>query len=343
MCSIMKEPLDTILDQYNITYTKIRNESYKGKKGVWWVQTNDGFKVLKKISNSEETLKYILSAVRHLVKNGINIPTVNKTRDGNDYVNIDDICYVLSDAAEGKNPSYTSSEELRIIVKELAKFHVASKGFSPLPDTKPKIHLGNWILDYENWIEDMNSFYKNELVQNSSGEIGKTIIKEFPYFYEKAKNAIDGLNGEEYKTWVDKVANTGGLCHQDFAAGNLLLNQSGKVFVLDTDSITIDIPARDIRKLLNKIMKKMGRWDFDLAKRILDYYQSENPLTKSEWKVVMLDLSFPHLFTGAMNKFYYQRDKEWNSEKYLKRINEMSAFEKTWSLDMGSFESLIIK
>jgi len=32
------------------------------------------------------------------------------------------------------------------------------------------------------------------------------------------------------------------------------------------------------------------------------------------------DLMFPHLFLGAMNKFYYKRDKEWSFEKYLKRI-----------------------
>ena len=51
MVAISKEPLEYVLSKYNIDVIKIRNESYKEKKGVWWVHTLDGFKVLKKISN----------------------------------------------------------------------------------------------------------------------------------------------------------------------------------------------------------------------------------------------------------------------------------------------------
>ncbi|MFZ5988998.1 MAG: CotS family spore coat protein [Bacillota bacterium] len=341
MTSINNEPLGDILGHYDITVKSVRNESYKEKKGVWWIETPYGFKILKKISNSEDTLKYILSAVRHLCQKGINIPTVIKTKTGCDYVNINSTCYVLSEAAEGKNPSYSVAEEFKIISKELAKFHAASAGFSPLEGTKPKIHLGRWIADYEEQLEDMNSFYNKELASNENGEIGKVVLKEFPYFYERGRKALEGLKGEEYKNWVEKISNTGGLCHQDFAAGNLLLNPSGRVFILDTDSLTVDIPARDIRKLLNKIMKKSGKWDMELVKKFINYYQSENPLTSSEWMVVKLDLMFPHLFLGAMNKFYYKRDKEWSYEKYLKRIKEMAAFERTLTPILDNFDSLV--
>jgi spore coat-associated protein S len=33
----------------------------------------------------------------------------------------------------------------------------------------------------------------------------------------------------------------------------------------------------------------------------------------------MADIKFPHLFLGAMNKYYYRRDKEWSEEKYFRR------------------------
>jgi len=56
---------------------------------------------------------------------------------------------------------------------------------------------------------------------------------------------------------------------------------------------------------------------------------------------------FPHLFLGAMNKFYYKRDKEWSFEKYLKRINEMTALEKTitpvWKTSIPLFMKRLIK
>lgn len=341
MVSIPKEPLEYVLDKYNIDVIKIRNESYKEKKGVWWVHTSDGFKILKKVSNSEDTIKYILSAVRHLCNNGIKIPAINITKDGSDYVKVNGCCYVLSDAAKGKNPSYKTDNEFKIVVTELARFHKASQNFHSPADTKPKVHLGKWIEEYQRRLEDMKNFYKRDLNKNESGEIGEIIIKEFPFFYNRAKEALSGLKGKEYKAWVEKVQKTGGLCHQDFAAGNLLLSSTGEVFILDTDSITIDIPARDIRKLLNKIMRKNGKWDKELLKVFIDTYQLTNPLSHSEWKVVKLDLIFPHLFLGAMNKFYYQRDKEWSYDKYLKKIKEMCDFEKTLSPVLNSFDSLI--
>lgn len=341
MMSESQEPLDIVLMEYPVEVLSIRNESYKDKKGVWWVQTPSGYKILKKISNSENTLKHILSAVKHLKANGINIPDVNPTRDKKDYVNINGTCFVLLDAVEGKNPSYSSPPELAIVVKELARLHKASKGFSTFPDTKPKYHLGTWIEDCTERIEDMNTFYRAELEKSEADAIGKAVIKEFPYFYERAWKAIEGLKGKEYSDWVAKTCLEGCLCHQDFAAGNLLLNPSGILYVIDTDSLTVDIAARDIRKLLNKIMKKHGKWDLELTKKILELYQSENPLTADQWTVVKLDLLYPHLFFGAMNKYYYKRDKEWSPEKYLQRIVQMAQFEKTSAIIMENFDSII--
>lgn len=341
MSSAADEPLNAVLGNYPIKVLDTKNESYKDKKGVWWIQTDKGMKILKKISNSEETLRFILDAVRHLTNNGIRLPKVQQTSNGKDYAMINGICYVLTDAIEGRNPSYSSSSELTLLVGELAKFHKASSGFQPQAGTKPKYHLGLWVEDYTDQLEDVNSFYKNELSKSEHDLVNAAVIKEFPYFYERAIRAIEGLKGTEYPDWVRESQGKGCLCHQDFAAGNLILTPSDTIYILDTDSLTVDIPARDIRKLLNKIMKKAGKWDMELTKKILKIYQKNNPLTRPQWKVVMLDLMFPHLFLGAVNKFYYKRDKEWSADKYLQRIVEMSSFEKTIEPVLKNFNSVI--
>lgn len=340
MVTMNQEPLNEVLSNYNITVLNIKNESYKDKKGVWWIQTTEGYKILKKISNSEDTLKYIISAIDHFVENGIKIPRINKTKAETNYVNSQGTCYVLSDAIIGKTPSYNLPKELMAIVRELARFHKASSGFHPQENTKPKNHLGIWVQDYTDQIEDMNRFYQDEVSVNGKDAIGKFILNEFPYFYKRSYEAINALNGPEYKDWVDKAGRAGCLCHQDFAAGNLIMT-ANELYIIDTDSITIDIPARDIRKILHKIMKKSGKWDIETTKKVFSYYQSENPLTQSEWQVVKMDIMFPHLFIGAMNKYYYQRDKEWTSQKYLQRLKEMAQFEKTITPVLDNFQSLI--
>ncbi len=331
------ESLELVLSRYPYRTTGIRNESYKGKKGVWWINTGEGLKILKRVSSSEETLKYILDAVRHLSSRGVRLPKIYRTKDGREYVCIDGVCYILMEAVEGTNPSYESVKELAAVVRGLAGFHKASAGFSPSPGTKPKYHLGLWVDDYTEQLEDIKGFLKDERFNSSE----PLITREFPYFARRAEDAVSGLRGREYEEWSHKVEAEGCLCHQDFAAGNLILTDSGGLCVLDMDSITVDIPARDIRKLLNKIMKKHGRWDMEKTKRILDIYQSENALSRSEWKVVMLDLMFPHLFLGAVNKYCYRRDSEWTDEKYHKRIAEMSDFEKTIKPILEQFERII--
>lgn len=328
MSPISQEPINEVLSNYNFKVLGISNENYKEKKGVWWVKTSIGDKILKKVSCSEETLKFLLSAVNHLVQNGVLIPIVNKTKAGSDYVIINDVCFTLTDAIKGSTPSYESPKELEAIVKALAKFHKASAGYRAPEGSKPKEHLGTWVEEYTKVLEDMNNFYKKEVQSGGNTPIGKIIITEFPYFFERGQKVINELKGREYKDWLDKTRKTGCLCHQDFAAGNLILTSSG-LYVIDTDSITFDIPARDIRKLFNKIMKKSGKANAALAKSIINHYQSVNPLTPAEWQVVKCDLMFPHLFLGAMSKYYNQRETSWTTEKYMKRIREMADVEKT--------------
>lgn len=341
MQKISQEPLDEVLGYYGIRGASIRNESYKDKKGVWWVQAPDGMKILKKVSSSEETLRHILHAVRHLSSNGILFPAVNRTLEGSDYVNLNGTCYVLSDAIDGKNPSYASPAQLALVVKELARFHKASSGFKPLPGTKPKYHLGTWLEDYRQQLADMEQFFDTFSASSQPNEAEKIILREFPYFRARALKAIEGLEGDEYRTWTAKLEKDGCLCHQDFAAGNLILTPADKLYVLDTDSITVDMPARDIRKLLNKIMKKTGKWDLELTKQVLAYYQSQNPLTPAEWQVVRLDLTFPHLFIGAMNKYCYKREKEWTLQNYAKRLAEVSVLERTAEPVLDQFPLII--
>ncbi len=341
MTPIGNEPLDFVLRHFPMTILDIRNESYKDKKGVWWIKTDNGMYILKKISNSEQTLQFILDAVRHLLQNGIYLPKVREAVDGKEYVCIDGICYVLTEAIAGRNPTYSSREELAMIAEGMAKLHKASAGFRPTTGTKPKYHLGLWVEDYTEQIEDIKGYVDNELLKKEHDSINSLIISEMPHFYERAQRAIEGLQGNEYTQWVNEVKEKGCLCHQDFAAGNLIVTPSGDLYILDTDSLTVDIAARDIRKLLNKVMKKSGKWDRETANRIMRHYQAMNPLTPSQWEVVRLDLLFPHLFVGAVNKFYHKRDKEWAAEKYMQRIAEMSAFEKTAEPVLEDFKSVL--
>lgn len=336
------EDITPVLKEYDITVKGIKLESYKGKKGVWWINTDRGYKILKKQSFSYKTLDFIIDAVNHLNSNGVYIPNIIKTKSGNDYVIKDGVCFVLSEAIDGSTLNYSSDENVRRIIHELARFHKASRGFSPKEDYKVRTHLGLWIEKYEKDMNKLKKYYNMELNKDEHSEFGKIILKEYPHFYERIKNSIEAFYKEAYSDWVKEVEENGGLCHQDFTAGNCILENSGRLYILDTDSLTIDIPLRDIRKILNKIMKrKNDGWDLELTSKILKWYNEQNPLKKYQWELLKPTLTFPHLFVGIMSKYYERREKTWTEQKYTKRLKEMISIEKSVEPIINNFEDII--
>ncbi|WP_099191503.1 CotS family spore coat protein [Tepidibacter mesophilus] len=336
------EDITPVLKEYDIAVKGIKLESYKGKKGVWWINTDKGYKILKKQSFSYKTLDFIIDAVNHLNSNGVYIPKIIKTKSGDDYVIKDDICFVLSEAIDGSTLDYSSDENVKRIIHELARFHKASRGFKPREDYKVRTHLGLWIEKYEKDMNKLEKYYDEELNKEEHSEFGNIILKEYTHFYERIKSSIDGFYQQSYSDWVKEIDENGGLCHQDFTAGNCILENSGKLYILDTDSLTIDIPLRDIRKILNKIMKrKNDGWELELTKKIVKWYNEQNPLEDYQWNLLKPTLTFPHLFVGIMSKYYEKREKTWTEQKYVKRLKEMISIEKSVEHIINNFEEII--
>lgn len=331
----------SILSQYNIDIVDIKQQSDKGKKAVWWIKTTDGDKILKKHSCSAKTLEFILSAVEHLTNGKVNLSKIIKTKENNNYIKGVNCCYVLSNAIIGNTPNEDKPQELKMIVEELATFHYASKNFVFPDDCKPRLHLGLQKEEFKAQMIKLKSFYDFEISKPEHSEFGQIIITVFPYFYKRMQLAIIENEKSGYTNWSLEAKNTNCLCHQDFTASNLILTNSNEIFVLDIDSITIDLPTRDIRKFLNKIMKKQGQWDSLLTSQILQWYNALNPLEHWKWMVLKEALIFPHLFVGIMSKYYEKREINWSEARYVERLKGMIKTEKSIEPILQNFEKII--
>ena len=335
------ENINLILSQYNINVVNIKKESDKGKKAIWRIKTTSSEKILKKHSCSCKTLEFILSAVEHLRNGKVNLPQIIRTKDNSNYVKDDYDCYVLSESIIGSPPNEDKPQELKMIVEELATFHYASQNFAPPDDCKKRIHLGLQKAEFESQLKKLKGFYETEMSSSKHSEFGQIILNAFPYFYKRMQLAIAENEKSGYNKWALEAKSTNCLCHQDFTASNLILTSSKKIFVLDIDSIAIDLPTRDIRKLLNKLMKKNGQWDLLLTSQILQWYNAVNPLEHWKWQVLKETLIFPHLFVGIMSKYYEQREINWPEARYIERLKQMIKVEKSLETILQNFERII--
>lgn len=320
----MGDLLSRVLGSYDLVISGIRQENLKAKKGVWFIDTDQGLLVLKKMPvDSVERLRFLLAAVRHLQERGIKIPPLVPTRSGEAYVMADGFYFIVSQAVRGFPPHYERERELAAMVKALAAFHKASIGFVAPPGSKERSHLGKWPESYAGQAVALAEMA-------GSARLGDFWQKAGPYlriFRDRCLQLREELLQSGYWSWVEKVRQGGGLCHQDFAAGNLVIDACGEINVLDIDSLTMDIPARDLRKVMNKVMKKRGSFDADLGARMLDWYCQVNPLSRDELNVVRIDLEFPHIFCGLVGKYHQGRGEDWSEGKFLRKLEEIIAYE----------------
>ncbi len=319
MNTVANEPLEHVLAEYDVDVNEITLETYKENRAVWWVDTNRGEKILKKMPLGKKRLLFVLSAMEHLTANGVNLPKIIRTKKKSPFVEIEGTNFVLSKAVSATPPNYNVSSQLAMIMQCMAGFHVASRGYQPPAEASIRSHLGIWPKIYLDQINALK-YFKEQAEQNKAGKFNAAFLKECDFFINLANNCLVALLHSPYNKLVKAAGQTVNLCHQDFAARNLGLTKKGRLYVFDTDDITYDLPSRDIRKICNEVMKKKGRWDSKQLRKLLQAYNSVNPMTPEDYVVLSIDMYFPYLFYGIARKYFLKLEKEWSEQKFLQTL-----------------------
>ena len=331
--------VENVITKYDLKVKKITPETLKEKKAVWWIDSASQKFILKRMPLPKDRFLFLLSAIRHLRNNGIHLPEIYQARDGDCLVEAKERMYILMEAITGKVPDYNVPREMALIMQEMARFHQASRNFVPPQPARIRQHLGTWEKRYSETVMQLEAFKKTALL-NPAQEFAKGYLADCDYFIKEASDCLEALRHSGYADWVAKVRREVNLCHQDFAAGNLGL-VNGEIYVYDLDSITFDLPARDLRKIMNKVMKKRGAWDLSLTREMLQSYQAIMPLSRDEYDVLFTDLRFPHLFYGITSKYFDNRNGEWSPAKHLSKLKDIIKIEKSKSVVLNNKHNIL--
>lgn len=312
--------LSNVLNQYNVTNAQVFEIRDKGKKTVWQVNLGDKKMVLKKMPSSVAQTKFITDAASHLISAGVRIPKLVKTKSQKNFASANDLAYILMEWVGGKKPDYNRDTEA--ILSSLAAFHRGSLGFNPSSGSDCRSHLGTWPESYQKKKNQLQAHFQHARELRDKDEFSEIFLQNSELAFARIAQAVKRLEKSDYKEWLELVRTRGGLCHQDFTPKNLKMQSDGGITVFDLDSITVDIPARDLRKIMNKILKKEGSRKVKTLKLIAAVYQDNYPLTKGQWEVVAADLLFPHLFCGVVDKYYLNRAPDWSLGKYVEKLKQ---------------------
>jgi CotS family spore coat protein len=306
--------------------------SFKKIKDVYKVKTESGYKNLKISPLLPQRLLFVHQAIGHLENKGFTkmyplIPTQN----GKTYISDGQYAYSLFDWIDGRQCNFKNLAELSGATRILAEFHQKSAGFMPPDHSNLRNRLGKCLKHFEEHYQNLLDFKK--IAASMPGDpFAKTYLNQVDFFLPMASLAIRKLQNSSYLDLVKSAKNNRFFCHGDPAARNFILTPSNRIFMIDFDSCRLDLPVMDLIKFTRRVLKKY-RWDFKIAKLLIDTYDQVNQLSVNELEVMKAVFYFPQKFWRMSVRYFHKHDQHSPErslskfKKYVSNRNELSRFQ----------------
>lgn len=317
--------LEEILSHYPFEVHNISLIAMKSGRTTWLIETDDGDKILKNSEMKLERMLFIAGAHEHLQEQGLPIARIHRTKNGALTVGVGESSFVLYDKVEGEEVIYYSEKQLLETMQFMGNFHELSKGYEYHTESKKRGRIGKWHKLYRWKLQELEG---NKKIAEGFPEdpFSALFLQFYDQLNQRGWEALHELDEASYQNWTEEWIEAKGFCQQDFTMARLIDTDEG-IFMKELHSITHDLPSRDIRILLNKVMKKMSIWDTGLMVNMIRAYDSVHPLTEEQYRVLWTELKFPHLFCSIIHKYYLGQKESWSDEKYIWALQNIISLE----------------
>ncbi len=331
MTNTTHSDLQQILDHWEL-------ELYRFEKvrDVYKVYTQNGLKNLKLSPLVPGRILFVHHAIAHLNQRGFSKMTpLIPTKTGETSVFDPNFAYTLFDWIEGRQCDYRNKTELVDSMKVLADFHQKTSGFTPPPTSNMRDHLGKCLKHFEERYQDLLRF-KELALTLPKDQFAASYLANVEAYLTMAAEAIAKMKKSDYHTLVEQARLKKTFCHGDPATRNFILTPENEIFMIDFDSCRLDLPIMDAIKFTRRIMKKY-RWQYPVAKLVIDSYQAVNPLSSSELAVMKAVFFFPQKFWRLAIRYFDQHAAYGPArllrkfQKYVRNKDHMVQFQQQFS------------
>lgn len=284
---------EVLIKNWDISVEKIEVIQGNQLALVWKLTTSEGSLCLKRIHRPEKKSLFSIHAQDYLAKKGFRVPRIFPNKSGKLYTKYYSFLFVVYDWIEGTTFDLSVPEDLKMIMKGLAEYHQASIGYKPPAGVDIFSKIGKWPNHYIKRCQQMESW---KLIAESLPDdpFAQLYLQEIDFFLEDSRNTLKLLQESEYPSWSKTVKKTPNLCHQDYGAGNTLLGTDEKIWIIDLDTTSFDLPIRDLRKMIVPLLDTTDTWNNEIFQLMMDAYESINPLTGEQKRIMFIDMLFPY-------------------------------------------------
>lgn len=292
--------------------------SYSHRK-ICCLETNAGYKYLKKTSLAPQDLRFIHEALLHLDQRGFQTaPVLDCSNNDEPYVIYKSNTYIMTNWYFSQELDFDSVTDLSQATRFLAKFHNESIGFLPSHEVTERTLWLKWPQLLNQRIKQLSVFRQLASQEKESSEFSRLYLQHFEPFYRQALASLEALRQSAYYEMAYEAAIYRQFCHHDYSGRNILRTQDLRLILVDFDYCLLDLRIHDLINLLVRNLKH-NQWQFDLGRFILSEYNVISPLKKTELEVMYILLCWPQEF-WQVGLQYYEEKLPWSKERFIKKL-----------------------
>lgn len=305
-----------IEDNYDlnvIEVEKVKN-SYK-------ISASTGTYCLKTIKYKFPHFYFILSAMKHLKKNGFqDIPDFILNNNKKEFGMLNGKYVYLTEWIPSRVSNFDNPIELSLISVELAKLHKASLGFNIDNKMNPRIGWFSWEKVFETRKNEILDFQKRIYQKAHKSDFDLLYLDSIDNEIKRAERSICGLNKNNYTRIMEKEVFKRGFCHHDYAHHNILVDSEGDFKVIDFDYCILDSHIHDLSSLFIRSMKD-GKWSSRKADIIMYSYEKVFETGTDELPLMREFIRFPQTFWQIGIQVYWEQ-QPWGEEFFVSKLQK---------------------
>ena len=317
----MNDRAVSLLDQYEIEVLRTK----KGR-GAIICETNLGCLIFKEYVGNPEKInlqKYVLDHIQErsdlAVENIIctkEEKLFTEDREGNRYI--------LKTYFENRECDIADIQECIEAVKTLARLHDSMKltGCLPSDMVLTPFSLGKEFDKHNRELRKVSRYIRRK---SQKSPFETTLLQEYDYFLEQALEIENQWRAFQLESDTEYIKEQGILCHGDYQYHNIIHNGSG-FSVINFERCIMDNTVRDLALFMRKVLEKNG-WSIELGKRLIEAYNSIQPLSARAFVELYYRLAYPEKFWKIVN-FYFNARKAWIPERSYEKLQILRAQEK---------------
>lgn len=307
-------PLYNLTDAY-IEQVKVKNTDKQ--RAVYKVSLDNCSYCLKKVYYNEGDLLFIYSTMEWLYINDIMVPKLIPTVNGQRFVKVDNLIFILTPWIEGIKCSFDNYKHLTESIKNLALMHKSTSNFFPIDGSSKKEEFDNLFISTNSHFNKILTCY-NEASKRKD-KFSKLFLDKFDESFILAKYATEmacSINENNLKRSI---------CHGDYVNKNIIF-ENDRIWTIDFDKCCYNYSAQDISYFLRRLLKRTStNWDIELTENLLTLYNSINPLTYDDVKYILSSLAFPQKYWRT-SKDYYNNISKCNKDYFYDTLSKSTGY-----------------